>query len=230
MNTSIDPRDFWNRKILTWEKDRYEPARAGSSVLEAWAKRFSGLPARMANARKFLLPRVAGRDVVELGCGSGLLAEEMIDAGAKSYRGFDVSDGAVAAATARVTASGLADRISFTVGDVSKLPALKADIVYSLGTLDWLTPEQIQAVFRLSAQSEFLHSFSERSASPWRYAHALYVYVSYGHSTGAYVPQYHSMAQLQGWAKPFVNRPLNVFRDPAMRFGAFVTTFPTNVR
>ncbi|MBT5108905.1 MAG: class I SAM-dependent methyltransferase, partial [Rhodospirillaceae bacterium] len=36
-------------------------------------------------------PHVKGRRIVELGCGSGLLARDLLACGALSYQGFDIS-------------------------------------------------------------------------------------------------------------------------------------------
>jgi len=222
---SVDTRDFWNEKILTWEDDRYAGGKSG--LLEKFANRFSGLPQRLANAGTILLPRVAGKHVVELGCGSGLLAEDVIGAGAASYQGFDISDEAMRRAQERADAAGFEGRIRFAAGDVKELGDLESDIVFSLGLLDWLTADQLDAVFKIGAGRDFLHSFSERQMSFWRLAHKAYVWLAYGRKTGAYVPSYHDVDELVEIARRYTDKDIRPFRDPRMRFGCFLTTLPT---
>src|SRR2546430_945199 len=97
----IDPQQFWEDKILRWEADRYGRS-AHSSWLERVASRLSGsLRARLALAESLLRPHVAGRRVVELGCGSGLLAAPLVEAGAASYLGIDIARSAIASARCR---------------------------------------------------------------------------------------------------------------------------------
>ena len=46
----------------------------------------------MIVAKKLLLNLVPNKKILEIGCGSGLLAEELIKAGAKSYLGYDFAE------------------------------------------------------------------------------------------------------------------------------------------
>lgn len=222
-----NPRTFWNEKILTWERDRYDTAQGSGSLLERIAGSVSGLPVRLANARRILLPHVDGKRVVELGCGSGLLAEVVVGAGATSYRGIDIADSAVALARERVAKTPHAERISFEAGDVRSFASgFEADVVFSLGLLDWLEEDELDVVFRLSAGRTFLHSFSERTRSPWRFLHKAYVWIAYGHRTGGYAPRYDTVEELTAILRRWDDEPVQAFRDPAMRFACFLTNLP----
>ena len=221
----IDPQQFWEDKILRWEADRYGQGSAQSSWLERVASRLSGsLRARLALAESVLRPHVAGRRVVELGCGSGLLAEPLVEAGAASYLGIDIAQSAIARARERSRSARGASRITFEQGDVASLPPLAADVVFSLGLFDWLTPPEIDAVFAAGRGADYLHAIAEKRRSPSRYLHRLYVFLSYGHRTGAYVPRYFDVAELQAAAARHDPRPMRVFRSPLLSFGALVTT------
>jgi len=220
----IDPVEFWNQKILQWERDRYQREASGRSALEALAFRFSGLPQRMANAQRILAQNIVDKNVAEIGCGSGLMAEQIIEMGARSYQGFDIASAAVEEARSRVNDAKLGDKIQFDAMDVSSITKPDADVVFSLGLLDWLQPEQIDSVFQISSGAEFLHSFSERRVSIWRYLHSAYVYAAYAHSTGPYKPQYHSYEEIESLARRHTERPTFAFRDNGMRFGCFITT------
>ena len=59
---------------------------------------------------------IVGRHIVELGCGSGLLAMPLLEAGAATYRGMDISNVAIEAALARSAGYDEQERISFENG------------------------------------------------------------------------------------------------------------------
>ena len=95
-----NPRTFWNNKILNWEAGRYgEREGVRKSILERLADRSSSsLQRRQQLAVDLIARHVKGRCITEIGCGSGLLAERLISAGAESYVGVDISDVAIEAA------------------------------------------------------------------------------------------------------------------------------------
>jgi magnesium-protoporphyrin O-methyltransferase len=72
---------------------------------------------------------VAGRTVLDIGCGIGDLAIEAVAAGATSAKGFDLSPKAIERARVLARSRGVDDRTTFEVGDGSKFELPKADIV-----------------------------------------------------------------------------------------------------
>ncbi|HEX6332537.1 MAG TPA: methyltransferase domain-containing protein, partial [Actinomycetota bacterium] len=72
---------------------------------------------------------IRARTVLDLGCGVGDLALELVDRGAASGRGFDLSPRSIEAARALAAERGLADRVTFDVGDASKADLPPADVV-----------------------------------------------------------------------------------------------------
>lgn len=226
-----DPQEFWEGKIIRWEADRYGPGSARASWMERLARRLSGsLRARIALAERLLRPHVAGRRVVELGCGSGLLAASLVDAGATSYLGIDIATSAIQSARARVEGTPAAARITFEQGAVASLPPLSADLVFSLGLFDWLTSAELDRVFAAGGTADYLHAIAEKRRSLSQYVHRTYVFLSYGHRTGAYVPRYFDVHGIEAIASRHNPRPMRVFRDRALSFGAFVTTLPVDQR
>jgi 2-polyprenyl-3-methyl-5-hydroxy-6-metoxy-1,4-benzoquinol methylase len=221
--TSIDPKEFWNKKILTWESERYEKA-VPDSLMERLAKRFGGVNRRLENAQSILTSAAPGNKFVEFGCGSGVLAETLIEAGAASYHGIDIADIAIEQAQERVKAKGLDDRITFETGDEKTLLKIQANIVFSLGVLDWLTIDQVKDVFSASQGGDFLHSYSERQASLWVIIHKAYCFLKYAHETRNYAIRYDSEEEIRSFAEPFTDKTLQFLRDSKMRFGVFVTT------
>lgn len=151
-------KEFWNRKILRWERSRYSALAALNPF--AWT-----VQSRMSRAVRELKDRIRASDrVLDLGCGSGILAAELargLPEREFSYQGIDVSEVAIGAAEQR----GLGARFGFRSGDVVLEPLPQADVSVFLGLTDWITPEQLGALFtRLRTESgarELLFSFTE---------------------------------------------------------------------
>jgi len=72
---------------------------------------------------------LAGRTVLDVGCGIGDLALTALERGAETAVGFDLSSKAVEQAGALAASRGLANRARFEVGDGSKVDLPEADVV-----------------------------------------------------------------------------------------------------
>lgn len=229
-NRSIDPKDFWDKKILKWEKSRYERPSKNDSYFEKIAGLLSNsLRQRLDIARKLILPHVKGKRIVELGCGSGFLAEDFIRAGASEYLGVDVSEKAISEALVRHLNFAYSSRIKFLSRNISSLEQIEGDIVISLGLLDWLKEDEINKIFKLAAGISFFHSISERRPfSVQQSIHRLYVYLSYGHKTGAYIPHYYYASEIMDIAARHTEKPINCYRNRRLSFSIFLTTLPIN--
>lgn len=222
MTPLTDPKAFWDNKILDWEATRYGGRLP--NITEGVAGSVStSLRFRLRAALAILGPQVRGREVVELGCGSGLLAEALILAGATRYRGYDISEKAVTNATQRLHASAIADRISFEARRTSDLGPQGQSLVLSLGLFDWLSPEEISHVLSMSHDGSYFHAVAERRWSLEQWIHRAYVHCAYGRRTGGYVPQYHTLEQMAGLLAGIGQPPPNIYRDRRMRFGIFIS-------
>lgn len=229
MKRIINPKEFWETKITKWEEDRYDGLHRGQPVIEKVAGFFSrSLLFRLEIARKLLLPYVKGKRIVELGCGSGLLAEEFIRADAREYLGIDIAESAIQGAQQRLAVSKYISRMRFERFDItSEIKSFDADLIVSLGLFDWLTKEEIKAVFEKTRGLDFFHSISEqRPLSLQQTLHRLYVYFAYGHKTGTYVPKYYKAADIVGIARPFFLKDINIYRNRKLSFGVILTTLP----
>jgi magnesium-protoporphyrin O-methyltransferase len=67
--------------------------------------------------------------LLELGCGSGAMSVTLLESGAESVDGVDLSPESIATATRRAAAAGVAERAHFTVGDGSVVPVQRHDWV-----------------------------------------------------------------------------------------------------
>lgn len=207
---AVDRRKFWDGRILKWEASRYDRPESVAS---------SSLRARQQLALSLLAPHLAGRRVVELGCGSGRLAEPIIAGGATSYQGFDLSPLAIDEARRRTSSPGIA----FAQGSVADLPPQGDALLFSLGLLDWLSPEEIARILALGADGLWLHSLSELRASPQQLIHRSYSRLAY---RSGYRPAYHRVSDIDALLAANGMPPARVFRHPRLRFGIFIGNFP----
>jgi SAM-dependent methyltransferase len=169
-----------------------------------------------------LAPHLPGRRLVELGCGSGLLAGRLISLGAAHYQGFDISEVAIARARDRQIMQPTATRIAFDVASVTELGPQGDSLVFSLGLFDWLTPDEIAHVFSIGRSGCYFHAVAERRRSVEQAIHRAYVDLSYGRRTG-YRPQYHSVTDINALLARAELPPTNVYRHARLRFGIFAT-------
>lgn len=217
--TMLDAKTFWDRKIIAWEDSRYGGAASGVERIAGTVS--ASLRFRLEAAFARLAPHVAGRDLVELGCGSALLADRLLAAGARSYLGIDISDAAIARAMARHRDG----RAQFRAAPVTALAPLGDALVFSLGLFDWLTPDEIAHVFAVGQQGNYLHAVSERRRSLQQLVHRAYVHFSYGRRTG-FRPAYHSVGQMTALLAQAGLPPARIWRHPALSFGMFLSDLP----
>lgn len=228
---SVDPKSFWEKKILTWEEGRYEPRKARGSLLERIADASSSsLRYRIQIAVELLEPHIKGRSVLEIGCGSGLIAQRFLEAGAASYHGIDIAEAAIEIANQRKREQGWSERITFAVGTVRDMATVTHDVVVSLGVLDWLTDEELAILFARQGKADFLHAIAEKRLSISQALHRAYVQVSYGHRTGAYRPRYFAAADIARLAAKSRPGPFFAYRHRKLSFGALVSTLPVGPR
>lgn len=116
------------------------------------------LSARLANARisRSITESVNFRDasVLDLGCGDGAYTVEFAALGVRKIVGVDPAAGAIEAARARAQAMGVADVVSFEVGDIYALDEYlvpgRFDCIVIRGVLHHL-PDPARALAGLSA-------------------------------------------------------------------------------
>lgn len=202
-----DVRKFWDLKILQWEKNRYNAGAFGGP-----------LKARRQTALALIENRVQGLRVVEIGCGSAHLAETILGFGAQSYVGIDVSGVALRSAEKRIESKGLSKSIQFINSSVESIDhSLSADIVLSLGLVDWLSKSQLERLARIAENALHVHSYSElRFFSVYQAMHRVYTYALYAHR--GYGPRYLSFEYLK---KIFGNQTKRI-ASSEMSFGALI--------
>jgi SAM-dependent methyltransferase len=225
----IDQKDFWNKKILGWEAGRYQASpKSRWSLIERIADQSSSsLRYRQEMAVSLIKDFVPGRAVVELGCGSGLLAERYIDAGAKSYLGIDIADRAIEEALQRKEKAGWGEIVTFSSSSIVDMPVIDDDaIVVSLGLLDWLTDQELEILIERQGQADFLHAISECRNTISQLLHRSYVHLAYGFRTGNYVPRYMVAKKIAADFMKHNDHSVRIYRHRKLSFGALLSSFP----
>ena len=191
----IDKKKFWEDKIIGWEDIRYKRKAKKFNIFEKFVNKTNNtLINRLNTAFEILEPFLKDKNIVELGCGSGFLAEQIIKSGAKSYIGYDISENAISRANELAKKKNLSHKIFFSAKDVKEIETLEADYVFSLGLTDWLNDEELDHMFYICRKAENLHSISEDKNSTSQLLHKLYVFLSYGRKTEKYVPRYYKIS------------------------------------
>lgn len=199
-------------------------SRANNPIERIADRASSSLRHRQALMVSLLAPFLAQRNIVELGCGSGLLAAHFIAAGAKTYIGYDISDVAINAAREQQSNSNGRASIAFENRPVSDLQSLPEDpVVVSAGLLDWLSEDELDHLFGWQGDAEYLHSISEKRPSIVQWAHRIYTHLSYGRANGGYSPRYYKCEEMM---RRIQRGDAHVYRDRALSFGAFISSFP----
>lgn len=158
-----DLKDFWEETIKDWDANRHGANKKAMPLLY----RLTHTPSAAVRFRKHVVlehlkEHVKGKRVIELGCGTGRISQQIIECGAISYLGYDIADNAVAMAQQSIENSSTDGRIRFQQSDIGELPPLDADFIFSMGLFPWLKDEQINHLFAISGKADFLHTSNER--------------------------------------------------------------------
>lgn len=222
----FEASEFWDKKILQWEADKYS---LGKSLLINFDVN-SSLKARMELARSILKKIAPGRTILELGCGTGLLAEHCISFGAKKYVGIDISNIAIQTAKLKLQNSAAFSKIEFIRGSASEIPLMHADVCFSLGLLDWLSLDEIEQLRKNVNCDFYFHTFSEkRIFSLSQIVHKLYVFLKYGYKNIAYIPKYHSADEIKTSLKSDSSPPPRLLRKRELSFGCVAYHLPQEI-
>ena len=211
---SFEKTKFWNQKILSWEENKYKK-------VFKWFDVNSSVKYRLYLASALLNQMSEGKSLLELGCGSGLLWERINSLNIKNYTGVDFSKTAIDVFQFKVQDFKNRNQVSLFCEDCME-NTYPADIVISLGLLDWLSIERIKKMAESYKNSWYLHSFSEKSLSFSQVMHFLYSRVNYK----IYFPQYRSADDLSS----IFGSKARIYRDPKLSFGAFIYHLPSDVK
>ena len=213
-------KDFWDKKIIQWEDGRY--LNKNNSVFEKLSDYFSSsLMFRRQKSLDFLKDiNVKNKVIYELGCGSGFLAKNIIDLGAKKYIGLDISSEAIHRANDINYDLIKQDKCLFYCGRPNDFLNIEYDVMFSLGFIDWIYDHEIYELINLTNLNKpFFHSFSAlNNMSLSQLMHKFYVYFSYKRNKKL-SPIYRSHSQIKSF---FDNKfSINFYTNKKLNFGKF---------
>lgn len=159
--TMINKEEFWNDKILGWEKRRYKT----SGLFR------SSIYHRLRNAEILLNDILTPpSSIIEFGCGSGRLAERLPDD--VEYLGVDFSEKAIHEASVRFSST---TNKKFQLADITKLKTVwKSKIIVGLGFVDWITPMELEELLSHCESQWLILSYSKSSRGFWVLLYKLY--------------------------------------------------------
>jgi len=226
---TLDKKKFWEEKIIGWEDIRYKKFSGNQNFFEKLVNRTNNtILFRAKIALEILKPLIKNKTVVELGCGSGFLAEEIIKSGATSYTGYDISENAIDRAIELSRINKYNENSYFYAKSIMETPELNADFVFSLGLTDWLDDKELNHLFGISKNSENMHSISEEKKSLSQLLHKAYVFLSYSRNTKGYAPRYLKSEKISEIIKINTQKQVFSYRNKKMSFGIFLSTFLIN--
>ena len=170
--TGLDPEPtsesgkYWRDHVLSWEAGAYYKDRhARPSFWDRTSAIFRGraMYVRMDAALQLVSPYLGGARVLDIGCGSGRFAFELLAAGAERVIGVDVAPAAIEAANARREQSPFVERLDFKVMDLTdpdvKLP--QVDLITALGVIEYFDAPALSALLGKFDTRYFLLDFPD---------------------------------------------------------------------
>jgi 2-polyprenyl-3-methyl-5-hydroxy-6-metoxy-1,4-benzoquinol methylase len=101
-------------------------------------------------------PSVAGKTVLDVGCGSGLFSLHFAALGAKRAVGLDIAPGMIDMAKAQAKQRGLDSKCEFMVADFMKWDSPELfDVVYAIGVLEYI-PDPAPFLRKMAQKSRSL--------------------------------------------------------------------------
>jgi predicted RNA methylase len=167
-------RSYWDAKITSWASSSYEEAPRGP-VQKFMANLRRSVHARAVIAIEVLKPHLAGKTVLDLGCGNGHFAAGCLEAGAARVIGMDIAPQAVELAKELAKRNNIADRTEFYVGNVTDGSFPEADFTTGFGLVDWLEPEECRAMLDALRGRKVLFSYSEADGTFDEWVHYFYL-------------------------------------------------------
>lgn len=196
-------REFWNTRVANWDANRYGDNKDAMSMLHATVRNpDESVHFRNHIVLEHLTPHIGGKHIVELGCGTGRLAQALIERGAASYTGYDFAANAVAIAEQRTAEQGLQDRIHFKCATIDELTPMDGDFVFSMGLLSWIPMPLVEHVFSITRGIDFLHNFSEQRLSLrqiFKFIHSHFIAPGTFHPRSRPYDMYADIPKRMGW-------------------------------
>lgn len=159
----MQSREYWNKKIIEWEKSSYQGGQTSISFIEKIATIFRKPIKKRREVLLNILKELArGKTILELGCGSGDLCFGLLAIGATKVIGIDIAEEAIKVAKEKAIDRGLQNKSEFFVADLRNETNLPdADFVIGLGFIDYIDIVTLKALLG-RIKGRFVFSFPEK--------------------------------------------------------------------
>ena len=210
----LTKQKFWNQKISSWEKNKYIKTPKYLDVNSSVKFRLS--------LTAHLLKQISKEDrLLELGCGSGFLWNQIQESKIRHYIGVDFSESAVRAFQKKSTRKQSPIQTSVFCEDCTE-NIYSADIIVSLGLLDWISIEKTAKIAEKYKSAYYLHSFSEKQPTFSQFIHKIYSKLNHR----IWTPQYRQAEELLS----VFGSQAKIYRNPRLSFGAFIYHLPPYIK
>lgn len=173
---------YWENKIIGWEKTIYnDKIFIKTSLLEKVAARFRGiLKKRLDVTEKLVAPYIKNKIVIDLGCGSGILIQRLLQYEPKKIIGVDIAKSAIKLAEKNIKEAKEERKAKFICVDVrGNAKILKdGDIIIGVGFIDYFNDKELLALFKNLKGKKILLSFPEKILSLREILHRIYLMLS----------------------------------------------------
>jgi len=172
----MEPKEYWDKKIIDWEESSYENICKELSLIEKIATRFRNpIKKRKEILLDLIKDKIKDKTILELGCGSGKLCFEFLNSGARRVIGMDISDEAIKAAKEKSISLGLEKVSEFFVADLKNdIDLPNADFVVGLGFIDYIDIHSLKKLFT-KIKGEFIFSFPQKKMNLINMLHYVYL-------------------------------------------------------
>ena len=211
----LTKQKFWNQRIAAWEKNKYRKTPKYLDVN-------SSIKFRL-NLTAHLLDQISKeKSLLELGCGSGFLWNQIQESKITRYTGVDFSESAIHSFQQKVQKSNNTSMQTCLFCEDCMENTYSADIIVSLGLLDWISIEKVFKTAEKYKNSWYLHSFSEKRHTFSQFIHKLYSQLNYK----VWTPQYRHADKLIS----IFGSQAKIYRNPKLSFGAFIYHLPPYIK
>ncbi|MGA0393895.1 MAG: class I SAM-dependent methyltransferase [Rhodospirillales bacterium] len=213
-------KEYWENRILAWDADIYGERDDTRSRFLSWSRNPpEAVQFRFQTVLKHLAPYVQGKRVLEFSCGTGQLCGELINLGAKTYRGIDISMAAIEKAKER----NASQNTSFECADLITLTTIDADLVVSTGLMTWISTAQIHHLFNIGGKTNFYHTVSEPRLSIRQMIRRIY---DFRDTKKDYKAQLKKTADIEAIAKQYGWNKTSIYRHKKLHSVACISSLP----
>lgn len=173
-----EQQDYWNGFIIKWDDSTYNASKKGLNFIEKIATSFRGtLRFRHHFAVSSLSPHARGKNILEIGCGTGRLTLALLASDANRINAYDISPAAVEATKKRLSENGIPpENYSVTRADVSETDIDKDsfELAIGLGILEYFDEAEFDRLLALLSGKDIFFEFHERIYTPMNICHKIY--------------------------------------------------------